>query len=250
MVIKINFIKKNIKVQSKSEDKVAVKSPELIKLHPSWKGYLQSEFEKGTMKKLTAFLLDQYKAGKTIYPQGDDYFAALNLTPLDQVKVVIVGQDPYHGPGQAHGLCFSVQEGVRFPPSLRNIFKELHEDVGVQTPKSGSLKKWAEHGVLLLNAVLTVEDGKAASHQGQGWEEFTDQIIHLVNDRCEHVVFILWGSYAQKKAAFVDRHKHFVIESVHPSPLSAHRGFFGTKPFSRANAFLKSKGISEVDWSL
>lgn len=219
-------------------------------LHPSWENKLADYFANESMKNLKAFLNEQNEKGKVIYPQGDDYFAALNLTPLDQVKVVIVGQDPYHGPGQAHGLCFSVQEGVRFPPSLKNIFKELQEDLQVPIPKSGSLIKWAKHGVLLLNAVLTVEDGQAASHQGKGWEEFTDKIIHLVNDECAHVVFILWGSYAQKKAAFVDRKKHFVIESVHPSPLSAHRGFFGTKPFSKANSFLKSKGIETVDWSL
>ncbi len=223
--------------------------PEL-NLHSSWKSKLQPEFEKSSMKKLASFLADEYKKGKIIYPQEDDLFAALNLTPLNKVKVVIVGQDPYHGPGQAHGLCFSVQEGVRFPPSLRNILKELQDDVGVAMPTSGSLKKWAKHGVLLLNAVLTVEDGKANAHQGKGWEEFTDKVIHLVNEERENVVFILWGSYAQKKAAFVDRSKHFVIESVHPSPLSAHRGFFGTKPFSRANAYLKSKGLAEVDWSL
>lgn len=223
--------------------------PEL-NLHSSWKSKLHSEFKKDSMKKLTSFLATEYKNGKVIYPQEDDLFAALNLTPLDKVKVVIVGQDPYHGPGQAHGLCFSVQDGVRFPPSLRNIFKELHDDIGIPIPTSGSLKKWAEHGVLLLNAVLTVEDGKANAHQGKGWEEFTDKIIHLVNEERENVVFILWGAYAQKKAAFVDRSRHFVIESVHPSPLSAHRGFFGTKPFSRANAYLKSKGLAEVDWSL
>lgn len=221
-----------------------------IKLHSSWKRKLQPEFESDSMKKLKSFLVSEYKSGKTIYPRGDDYFAAMNLTPLDKVKVVIVGQDPYHGPGQAHGLCFSVADGVPFPPSLRNIFKELNDDMGIAIPKSGSLKKWAEHGVLLLNAVLTVEDGKAASHQGRGWEEFTDRIIHIVNEERENVVFILWGSYAQKKAAFVDRKKHFVIESVHPSPLSAHRGFFGTKPFSRANTYLKSKGLEPVDWSL
>lgn len=221
-----------------------------IKLHPSWKTKLQTEFEKDSMKQLKKFLQAEYKAGKTIYPRGDDYFAAMNLTPLNQVKVVIVGQDPYHGPGQAHGLCFSVQEGVRPPPSLQNIFKELHSDLGIAIPKSGSLQKWAQQGVLLLNAVLTVEDGKAASHQKKGWEEFTDKIIHLVNEECEHVVFILWGSYAQKKAAFVDRQKHFIIESVHPSPLSSHRGFFGTKPFSKANAYLKSKKIAPVDWTL
>ncbi|WP_413612685.1 uracil-DNA glycosylase [Bdellovibrio sp. HCB-110] len=221
-----------------------------IKLDSSWKEHLQSEFDTERMKKLRAFLVQEYKAGKTIYPRGEEYFAAMNLTPFDKVKVVIVGQDPYHGPGQAHGLCFSVREGVRFPPSLQNIFKELQADVGIQIPKSGSLVKWAEQGVLLLNAVLTVEDGKAAAHQGKGWEEFTDKIIHILNEQKEGLVFVLWGSYAQKKAAFVDRKKHFVIEAVHPSPLSAHRGFFGTKPFSKANAYLRSKGKDEINWDL
>lgn len=202
------------------------------------------------MLKLKAFLAQEYKAGKIIYPRGDEYFAAMNFTPFENVKVVIVGQDPYHGPGQAHGLCFSVREGVRLPPSLQNIFKELRDDVGVPIPKSGSLTKWAEQGVLLLNAVLTVEDGRAAAHQKKGWEEFTDKVIHTLNDEKENLVFILWGSYAQKKAAFVDRKKHLVIEGVHPSPLSAHRGFFGTKPFSKTNAYLRSKGIAEIDWSL
>lgn len=221
-----------------------------VKLHSSWQAKLKTEFANDSMKNLKAFLQKEYSAGKTIYPQGDEYFAALNLTPLDKVKVVIIGQDPYHGPGQAHGLCFSVRDGVRFPPSLLNIFKELKADVGIEIPKSGCLTKWAEQGVLLLNAVLTVEDGKAAAHQGKGWEQFTDRIVHILNEEKEHIVFILWGSYAQKKAAFVDRNKHCVIESVHPSPLSAHRGFFGTKPFSKANAYLKAHGISEIDWSL
>lgn len=221
-----------------------------IKLDSSWKRKLEGEFATERMQRLKSFLSEQYKSGKTIYPRGDEYFAAMNLTPFDKVKVVIVGQDPYHGPGQAHGLCFSVREGVRFPPSLLNIFKELHDDVGVQIPKSGSLAKWAEQGVLLLNAVLTVEDGKAAAHQGKGWEEFTDKIIHLLNEEKENLVFILWGSYAQKKASFVDRKKHLVLESVHPSPLSAHRGFFGTKPFSKANAYLRAKGITEINWDL
>lgn len=232
------------KIENNSENKSE------IKIHPSWKGKLESEFEKDSMKTLKAFLQKEYQAGKTIYPRGDEYFAALNLTPLDKVKVVIIGQDPYHGPGQAHGLCFSVRDGVRFPPSLLNIFKELKEDMGIDIPKSGSLTKWAEQGVLLLNAVLTVEDGKAAAHQGKGWEQFTDRIVHILNEEKEHIVFILWGSYAQKKAAFVDRKKHYVLESVHPSPLSAHRGFFGTKPFSKANAYLKAHGIPEIDWSL
>lgn len=221
-----------------------------LKLDSTWKLQLHDEFENDYMKNLKSFLLTQYEQGKIIHPHCEEYFAAMNLTPLDQVKVVIVGQDPYHGPGQAHGLSFSVKDGVRFPPSLKNIFKELNHDLNLPIPKSGSLIKWAEQGVLLLNAVLTVESGKAASHQGKGWEEFTDKIIHIVNDHCEHVVFILWGSYAQKKAAFVDREKHLVLESVHPSPLSAHRGFFGTRPFSKTNAYLKVHGISEIDWSL
>ncbi|KYG68588.1 uracil-DNA glycosylase [Bdellovibrio bacteriovorus] len=221
-----------------------------VKLDSSWKQRLQGEFDSERMKTLREFLVQEYKKGKTIYPRGEEWFAAMNLTPFDKVKVVIVGQDPYHGPGQAHGLCFSVRDGVRFPPSLQNIFKELNSDLGLQIPKSGCLTKWAEQGVLLLNAVLTVEDGKAAAHQKKGWEEFTDKIIHLLNEEREHLVFILWGSYAQKKASFVDRKKHLVIEAVHPSPLSAHRGFFGTKPFSKTNAYLRSHGISEIDWSL
>lgn len=221
-----------------------------LKIDPSWKAHLAEEFSTQRMDKLRSFLKAEYAAGKTIYPRGEEYFAAMNLTPFDKVKVVIVGQDPYHGPGQAHGLCFSVREGVRFPPSLQNIFKELHSDLGVPIPKSGSLIKWAEQGVLLLNAVLTVEDGKAAAHQGKGWEEFTDKIIHVLNEEKENLVFILWGAYAQKKAAFVDRKKHLVIEAVHPSPLSAHRGFFGTKPFSKTNAYLRSKGLDEINWDL
>lgn len=226
------------------------KSKTEIKIDSSWKPHLQQEFATERMQKLNRFLSAEHDAGKTIYPLNDEYFAAMNLTPFDKVKVVIVGQDPYHGPGQAHGLCFSVREGVRFPPSLRNIFKEMHDDIGVEIPAQGSLTKWAQQGVLLLNAVLTVEDGKAAAHQGKGWEEFTDKIIHVLNEEKEHLVFILWGSYAQKKAAFVDRKKHLVLESVHPSPLSAHRGFFGTKPFSKTNAYLKSQGIGEIDWNL
>lgn len=219
-------------------------------LDPSWKSELQSEFETERMQKLAAFLVQEEQSGKIIYPQKSEYFSALNSTPFDRVKVVIVGQDPYHGPGQAHGLCFSVREGVRFPPSLLNIFKELRDDIGVPIPESGTLNPWAEQGVLLLNAVLTVEEGKAAAHQGRGWEPFTDRIIHLLNEKKENLVFILWGAYAQKKAAFVDRQRHLVIESVHPSPLSAHRGFFGTKPFSKANSYLRVKGLGEIDWNL
>jgi uracil-DNA glycosylase len=221
-----------------------------FEIEKSWKQKLKGEFDKDYMKNLNKFLVTEYDKKKTIYPVGEEYFAALNYTPFNKVKVVIVGQDPYHGPGQAHGLCFSVRDGVRLPPSLRNIFKELHADLGIEIPKSGSLEAWAKQGVLLLNAVLTVEDGKAASHQGKGWEQFTDKIISMLNEDRENLVFILWGAYAQKKAAFVDRSKHLVIEGVHPSPLSAHRGFFGAKPFSKVNHYLSSKGIEPVKWSL
>ncbi len=202
------------------------------------------------MVALKAFLIAEKAAGKPIYPKGLEWFAALDATPLENVRVVILGQDPYHGEGQAHGLCFSVQHGVRPPPSLINIYKEMKTDLGEDPPNHGNLKSWAEQGVLLLNSVLTVEANKAASHQGKGWERFTDAIIQLVNDQPYPVVFILWGSYAQKKAAFVDHTKHLVLKSVHPSPLSAYNGFFGSKPFSQANAFLKSKGRGEIDWRL
>lgn len=221
-----------------------------IKIEPQWSSRLAAEFDQEYMLNLKKFLKQELQSKKTIYPQGSEYFAALNLTPFDQVKVVIVGQDPYHGPGQAHGLCFSVRDGVRLPPSLLNIFKELKSDLGYDISKSGNLEAWAKQGVLLLNSVLTVQDGQAASHQGRGWETFTDKIIEKINAEKENVVFLLWGSYAQKKAAFVDRKKHFVIESPHPSPLSAHRGFFGTKPFSKINNYLQSKGISPIDWRL
>lgn len=220
----------------------------LIKLSDSWLKLLKNEFEQDYMKQLKVFLASEYKKNKIIYPAAKNYFTALDLVPVESVKVVILGQDPYHGAGQAHGLSFSVQDGVRFPPSLQNIFKELKDDIGCEIPKSGDLTRWAEQGVLLLNSVLTVEQDKAASHQKQGWETFTDKIISVVNENCDHVVFILWGSYAQKKAQFVDRKKHFVIESVHPSPLSSHRGFFGSKPFSKANKWLKEKNIKPIDW--
>lgn len=221
-----------------------------IELHSSWKQRLQQELQSERMRRLKEYLKSEYQQGQTVYPPPQETFAALNMAPFEKVKVVIVGQDPYHGAGQAHGLCFSVREGVPFPPSLRNIFKELSSDLGVAIPSSGSLVKWAEQGVLMLNAVLTVRESQAASHEGLGWEEFTDKIIHLLNEEKENLVFVLWGSYAQKKASFVDRNKHFVIESPHPSPLSAYRGFFGTRPFSRVNSYLKTKGIQEVDWSL
>ncbi|PIS11608.1 MAG: uracil-DNA glycosylase [Bdellovibrio sp. CG10_big_fil_rev_8_21_14_0_10_47_8] len=221
-----------------------------IKIHPSWKDKLEPEFTKPYMAHLRQFLVQEKQKGKVIFPRGDQIFAAFDMTPFDQVKVVILGQDPYHGPGQAHGLCFSVQDGVMFPPSLKNIFKELKSDLGVGSPESGRLSRWAEQGVLLLNSVLSVEQGLAASHQGKGWEEFTDNVIRRLNDEKEGLVFVLWGSYAQKKGAFIDRKKHLVIESPHPSPLSAHRGFFGTKPFSRINGYLESRGKNPIDWSL
>lgn len=221
-----------------------------IKLEESWKSRLEPEFRKEYMQNLKTFLREEKNKNKIIYPKGSEYFTALNLTPFEKVKVVILGQDPYHGPNQAHGLSFSVKDGVRFPPSLQNIFKELESDLGIKRPQSGHLDKWAEQGVLLLNAVLTVEGGKAASHQGKGWEKFTDRIIDLLNQEKEHVAFLLWGAYAQKKGAFINREKHFVLETPHPSPLSAHRGFFGSHPFSKINAYLKSTGQTPIDWSL
>ncbi len=222
----------------------------MVQLHDSWKGPLQPQFDSDYMIVLKSFLTAEKAAGKIIYPKGSEWFAALDTTPLEKVRVVILGQDPYHGEGQAHGLCFSVQKGVRPPPSLVNIFKEMKTDIGLNPPPHGNLTSWAEQGVLLLNSVLTVEAGKAASHQGKGWEKFTDEIVRLVNDQPNPIVFILWGSYAQKKAAFVDQSKHLVLKSVHPSPLSAHNGFFGSRPFSQANIFLKSKGRGEIDWLL
>jgi uracil-DNA glycosylase len=216
-----------------------------IKLEPGWKAVLKAEFEKKYMESLRIFLRKELRQGKRILPSGPEYFAAFNLTPFERVRVVILGQDPYHGPGQAHGLCFSVRSGLDLPPSLRNIFQELSEDIGCKIPRDGNLKPWADQGVLLLNATLTVEAGKAGSHQGKGWEEFTDRIIQIINEKKQGVVFVLWGSYAQKKAAFVDRKKHLVLESPHPSPLSSHRGFFGSKPFSKTNEFLKE---NPIDW--
>lgn len=224
------------------------------KLDASWAQPLSHMFASPVMSDLRQFLLAEKAAGKRIFPKGSEYFRALDLTPLDKVRVVILGQDPYHGAGQAHGLCFSVQRGVRPPPSLINIYKEMKADLGVDPPRHGNLTHWAEQGVLLLNAVLTVEMGKAASHQGRGWERFTDAVIELVARQERPIVFILWGSYAQKKAAFVQDvsqgGRHLVIKSAHPSPLSAHNGFFGSRPFSRANAFLSEQGLEPIDWRL
>jgi uracil-DNA glycosylase len=221
-----------------------------IQLHESWEKPLLPEFQSDYMAALKCFLLAERAAGKTIYPKAAEWFRALDLTRLDQVRVVILGQDPYHGPGQAHGLCFSVKPGVRPPPSLLNIYKELETDLGIPRPRHGFLESWAKQGVLLLNSVLTVEMAKAASHSGKGWERFTDAVIRLVNARREPVVFMLWGAYAQKKAAFVDMSRHLVLKAAHPSPLSAHNGFFGCKHFSQCNAFLQGKGLPPIDWSL
>ena len=221
-----------------------------IKLHQSWLEPLRGEFEQPYMGELKQFLLAEREKGRTIFPRASNWFRALDLTPLDQVRVVILGQDPYHGPGQAHGLCFSVPPGVRPPPSLMNIFKELQSDLGVTPSRHGLLEHWAKQGVLLLNSVLTVELGQAASHREKGWERFTDAVVRLVNEKDMPVVFMLWGSYAQKKAAFVDASKHLVLKAPHPSPLSAHSGFFGCRHFSKANAFLESKGLEPIDWAL
>lgn len=220
-----------------------------VKLHPSWLAPLQSEFDSHYMADLRAFLMAEKAAGKRIFPKGADWFRALDLTPPESVRVVILGQDPYHGEGQAHGLCFSVQPGVKVPPSLANIYKELKSDLGIDPPRHGFLEHWAKQGVLLLNNCLTVEMGLAASHKGRGWERFTDAVVAQVNALPDPVVFMLWGSHAQKKAASVDP-RHLVLKSVHPSPLSAHGGFFGSRPFSQANAFLEANGRGEIDWAL
>lgn len=221
-----------------------------VKLEETWKQRLQPEFVKPYMQKLKQFLVGEKQAGKIVYPKAKEIFQALNLTPFEEVKVVILGQDPYHGPDQAHGLCFSVKPGIRPPPSLVNIFKEIHSDIGVTQPYYGCLRYWAEQGVLLLNAVLTVQARMAASHRGQGWEEFTDQIIHVLNEEREHLVFMLWGSYAQKKAQFVDPERHRVLRAPHPSPLSAHGGFMGCRHFSQCNDYLEVHGSSSIDWRL
>ncbi|WP_219895511.1 uracil-DNA glycosylase [Aquisediminimonas profunda] len=221
-----------------------------IALEPSWKVPLLPEFESAYMGALRAFLVAEKKAGKRVFPKGSEWFRALNLTPLDKVRVVILGQDPYHGEGQAHGLCFSVQPGVRPPPSLVNIYKEIESDLGIRPPAHGFLEHWAQQGVLLLNSVLTVEQGQPASHQGKGWERFTDAIVRLVNAQETPVVFMLWGNYAQRKAEFVDAQKHLVLKAAHPSPFSAHNGFLGCRHFSKANAFLESKGLAPIDWAL
>jgi len=221
-----------------------------IKLHPSWLGALGGEFDQPYMGELKRFLVAEKERGKHIFPRSSEWFRALDLTPLDKVRVVILGQDPYHGPGQAHGLCFSVQPDVQIPPSLVNIYKEIESDLGIKPARHGFLEHWAKQGVLLLNSVLTVEMGHAASHRDKGWERFTDAIVREINQRPDPVVFMLWGSYAQKKAAFVDTSKHLVLKAPHPSPLSAYSGFFGSGHFSKANAWLEKHDIKPIDWSL
>ena len=218
-----------------------------VQIEESWKKRLMPEFDKDYFIRLTDFVRAEYSS-TTIYPPGKLIFNAFNLCPFDQTKVVIIGQDPYHGPGQAHGLCFSVNDGIAFPPSLQNIFKELQSDLGIAIPSSGNLTRWANQGVLLLNATLTVRAHQAGSHQRKGWEDFTDAAIRTLAEQKEHLVFILWGAYAQKKGAFINREKHLVLTSAHPSPLSAYNGFFGNKHFSRANEYLVAHGETPIEW--
>ena len=218
-----------------------------MKIDETWKEVLKEEFEKDYFVNLTSFVRQEYK-GKTIYPKASNIFNAFNLCPFDKIKVVILGQDPYHEPNQAHGLCFSVLDPTPAPPSLKNIFKEINLDLGITPLESGDLTRWASQGVLLLNATLTVEAHKAGSHQGKGWEEFTDRVIFNLANRKSGLVFLLWGSYAQKKGEFIDQTKHLVLKSVHPSPLSAHRGFFGNHHFSQANNYLIAQGKLPIDW--
>jgi uracil-DNA glycosylase len=218
-------------------------------LHESWKKVLETEFSQEYFRQLKDFLLGEKKQYK-VYPPGNVIFNALNRTPFDKVKVVILGQDPYHGPGQAHGLCFSVPSGIKPPPSLVNIFKELESDVEFKIPEHGNLEYWADQGVLLLNATLTVRAGQAGSHQGRGWEVFTDRIIRAISDRREGIVFLLWGRYAQNKSALIEQSRHYLLNAPHPSPLSAYAGFFGCRHFSKANGFLKQRGSTPIDWQL
>lgn len=221
-----------------------------VKLEASWLRELAGEFDQSYMRELSAFLREQKAAGKRIYPPGGNIFNALDSTPFDEVKVVILGQDPYHGPGQAHGLCFSVPPGIAAPPSLQNIFRELQSDLDFTIPRHGCLEHWAGQGVLLLNAVLTVEARRAASHQGKGWEQFTDRIVQCLNEKRSGLVFMLWGAYAQRKGAIIDRDTHLVLAAPHPSPFSADRGFFGCRHFSRANDYLREQGKEAIDWQL
>jgi len=221
-----------------------------INLHPEWLEVLAPEFEQDYMRSLRTFLIERSRAGAAVYPPGKLIFNALDSTPLSNVKVVILGQDPYHGPGQAHGLCFSVQPGVPPPPSLVNIFREIHDDLGHPVPDHGCLQAWADRGVLLLNAVLTVERGRAGAHQGKGWERFTDAVVRAVNECRDNVVFLLWGAQARRKGAGIDADRHRVLTAPHPPPLSAQRGFLGCRHFSRTNQWLQARDIDPVDWRL
>ena len=220
-----------------------------FQISDSWKKYLSSEFELSYFKQLATFVKLEQNNG-TIYPADNNIFNAFNYTAFDNIKVIVLGQDPYHGEGQAHGLAFSVQDGVPFPPSLRNIFQEYSSDLGYPIPSSGNLTKWAQEGVFLLNTLLTVRANEAHSHKDKGWERFTDAVIKLISERKEHLVFILWGKPAQQKAKLIDESKHFVLKAPHPSPLSSYRGFFGSRPFSKTNEYLKKQGIIEIDWKL
>jgi uracil-DNA glycosylase len=222
-----------------------------VKLESSWLAVLKDEFEKDYMKELKQFLIDEKKKGNQVYPKSDDVFNAFSLTPFNEVKVVIIGQDPYHGQNQAHGLSFSVQKGVRNPPSLQNIFKELATDIeGFITPNHGDLSNWAKQGILLLNASLTVNEGQPGSHQDKGWEHFTNEVIKTISNKKENIIFILWGKFAQLKEGLIDASKHYIIKSPHPSPFSAYTGFFGSKPFSKTNEILKSLGKEEINWQV
>ena len=218
-----------------------------VKISDDWKLILQEEFNKPYFEELTTFVKQQY-ASEVIYPAGRNIFRAFDKCPFDKLKVVIIGQDPYHGPGQANGLCFSVNDGVQYPPSLQNIFKEISDDIGTPIPASGDLERWAEQGVLLLNSVLTVKAHNAASHAGHGWEQFTDAVVRIINERKQGLVYMLWGSYAQKKGQIANPQQNLILKSVHPSPLSAYRGFFGCKHFSQANTYLKSIGKEPINW--
>lgn len=218
-----------------------------VKIEPSWKKHLSEEFEKSYFIGLTDFVRQEY-ATKQIYPPGKYIFHAFEKSPFDQTRVVILGQDPYHGPGQAHGLCFSVPAGIEIPPSLQNIYKEISQDLGIQPASSGNLERWASQGVLLLNATLTVQANRAGSHQNKGWEQFTDKVIHVLAEEKEHLVFLLWGSFAQKKCDFIDRNRHLVLTAPHPSPLSSYRGFFGCRHFSKTNDYLARQGFTPINW--
>lgn len=218
-----------------------------VKIHPSWKAVLRDEFERPYFGELTEFVRQEYTK-RTVYPAPKNIFSAFDYCPLDQVKVVILGQDPYHGPGQANGLCFSVGDAVAIPPSLKNIYKEIESDVGKKMPASGNLERWARQGVLLLNATLTVVTGQAGAHQNKGWEIFTDAVVKVLSEQKEHLVFMLWGNYAKAKGAHIDRSRHLVLEAAHPSPLSAHSGFFGCRHFSKANSYLQKNSQKPIDW--